>query len=226
MDLRAAQGFLGTGASLMADLTLLAYILLIIPVMLVGFVFARRKMFVPHHKLIMTTLILINWLLIGFLMINSYAQGVLPNLGSNLTNPVYFLPTIHLVTGAIAQILGTYLVIRMWFENQLPGWFKVQRIKRYMRLTLGLWLVTAALGVLIYFTWYSSSPATAGDAIEPVATPEVTPEAEALAPESTPEAEPAETPEVEVEDDDSDDDAEPVETPEVEAPETTPEAGS
>jgi uncharacterized membrane protein YozB (DUF420 family) len=205
MDLRADPGFLGTGASMMADLTLLAYILLIVPVMLVGFVFARRKMFVPHHRLIMTLLIAINWLLIGFLMINSYTQSVLPSLADNLTNPVYFLPTIHLITGAIAQFLGTYLVIRMWFENQLPDWFKVRRIKRYMRLTLGLWLVTAALGVLIYFTWYSSSPAVADSAADPVATPEVTPDTQAA-------PNPAETPEVREAD-------EPVETPEAEAPE-------
>ena len=47
MDPRLQPGLLGTGASLLADLTLLAYLLLIVPGMLAGFVFARRKHFEP-----------------------------------------------------------------------------------------------------------------------------------------------------------------------------------
>jgi hypothetical protein len=121
----------------------------------------------------------------------------------------------------VAQWLGTYLVIRMWFEKQLPSWFKVRRIKRLMRTTLVLWLITAALGITIYVTWYVTGSA-AGDGGEPVATPEVTATAdqvdEALGPAETAEAEtedvepteaaPEETPES------ADDDLGPAETPE------------
>jgi uncharacterized membrane protein YozB (DUF420 family) len=180
MDLRLQPGFLGTGASLLADLTLVAYVALLLPAMLVGFFFARRKWFEPHHKMTMTTITLVNWVLIIALMIGSYAQGVLPNLGANLSNPVFLLPTLHLITGALAQITATYLVIRMWFENQLPDWFKVENIKRPMRFTLAAWLVTVLLGVGIYITWYVGQPTAAQDA--PAATQE------AAQPESTEEA--------------------------------------
>ncbi len=190
MDLRTQPGFLGTGANMLADLTLLAYVVLIMPAMLVGFYFARRKLFDTHHKPVMTAIMLINWVLIGFLMIASYVQGVLPELPSRFSDPVYVLPTLHLIIGGAAQIMATYLVIRMWFERQLPAWFKVANIKRYMRFTLAGWLIAALLGVGIYVTWYAARPALAVE--DPVGTlPAVTAEPESrTVPEATQEMTP------------------------------------
>jgi uncharacterized membrane protein YozB (DUF420 family) len=194
MNLRLEPGFLGTGASMLADLTLAAYVVLLVPAMLVGFFFARRKWFEPHHKLTMTTITIVNWLLIGALMISSYTQGVLPQLADNLSNPRYLLPTLHLITGALAQFTATYLVLRMWFEDQLPNSLKIRNIKTPMRFTLAAWLVTALLGAAIYVVWYTPQPAGAGDI--PATTQEAPINAEATA-ESSPDAteEPAETPE-------------------------------
>jgi uncharacterized membrane protein YozB (DUF420 family) len=147
-------GILGTQASLASDLSLLAYLLLLVPLMLLGYFFARRRLYAPHHKLTMTLIVVLNWVLIALVMAVSYRDGVAPYLSTGLSDPRVLLPTLHLIIGGIAQILGTYLVLRMWFENRLPEWVKVKRIKRYMRLTLALWLVTAALGVVIYLTFY------------------------------------------------------------------------
>jgi len=185
MDLRTQAGFLGTGASALADLTLVAYVVLLIPAMLIGLFYARRKKFDTHHKPIMTAITLFNWVLIGFLMIASYRQNVLPELGQNLSQPVYLLPTLHLVIGGLAQLVATYLVIRMWFEDQLPGWFKVDNLKRYMRFALAGWLIAALLGIAIYVTWYAaSSPSDPATPVTADPTPEVTQEA---APDATPE---------------------------------------
>ncbi|NWF70650.1 MAG: hypothetical protein HXY40_16320 [Chloroflexi bacterium] len=199
-------GFLGTGATLVSDLSLLAYILLIVPAMIVGFIFARRKMFEPQHKLTMTTITLVNWLIIAFLMAVRYAQAA----SASPRDASLILPTIHLAFGGTAQLLATYLVIRMWFENQLPAWFKVRRIKRYMRATLALWFITAALGIGTYFAWYVADSATSGGTV-PAATEEATTAAddatqeateaagaatdEAAAPQVTEAAEPVATPE-------------------------------
>lgn len=130
-----------------SDLVLLAYVILIAPAMLLGFFFARRKMFEPYHKFTMTTITIVNWILILGVMLPTYLT-LLPDVPGNLRQPGYLVPTLHLIPGAIAQILATYLVIRMWFEKQLPEWFKVQNIKLVMRTTLTLWLLTAVLGVL------------------------------------------------------------------------------
>lgn len=180
MDPRLSPGFLGTGASLAADLSLLAYIVLLVPGMLVGFSFARRHLFVPHHKLTMTTITLVNWVIILYLMLTSYRLGVAPNVPAGLNQVGNLIPTIHLITGGIAQIIATVLVIRMWFENVLPRSLRFEPIKPWMRLTLGLWLVTATLGIGIYFTWnvFKQFPRPAESETPPVtATEQATPDA-------------------------------------------------
>ncbi|HRE49485.1 MAG TPA: hypothetical protein PLD47_17300 [Aggregatilineales bacterium] len=154
MDFRSAAGFLGTTARLGADLTVVAYILLIVPGMIIGFIFARRKMFVPHHKFIMTTIVIVNWVLIGLIMAISYSNYVRPSIPEKLGQPFFLTPTVHLFFGGLAQILGTILVIRMWFEYQLPKALRFEPIKPAMRLTLACWLIAATLGILTYITWY------------------------------------------------------------------------
>ncbi|GAB4515503.1 MAG: hypothetical protein OHK0046_19160 [Anaerolineae bacterium] len=213
MNLRTDPGFMGTDALLISDLTLIAYIFILVPLMLVGFSYARRKMFEPHHKMVMTTITLLNWVLILFVMAVSYTDVVLPNVPDRMNERFYLLPTLHLITGATAQLLATYLVARMWLP--LPGWLKIKRIKTPMRITLTLWITTALLGIILYLTWYNA-PASAGDgdSLSPIVTEEPAPgvgdeataevTSEMVPPEATEEAL---VPLVTEEADDSDDDS-------------------
>jgi hypothetical protein len=168
------EGFLGTGAPMRADLTLLAYILILAPAMIAGYVFARRKMFIPHHKYVMTGIVVVNWVLIVAVMVASYANYVAPSLGDNLGDVSIALPTLHLITGGIAQLLGTYLVALMWTENTALEKFvpRIKNIKLPMRITLGLWAITVTLGILMYVVWYVTPPASADEGTAPVATEE------------------------------------------------------
>ncbi len=168
-----------------STIVLAIYIIVLAPAMLLGFGFARRKMFVPAHKFVMTGITLANWVLIGGLMIGSYAQGVAPFIPQELNEISKLLPTIHLITGGIAQLLATYLVILMWtertaLEKLVP--FRIKKIKTPMRLTLALWLTTIVLGVGIYFVWNPGG--IAGDTGTPVSTEEA-PESTEAAPEGT-----------------------------------------
>jgi uncharacterized membrane protein YozB (DUF420 family) len=168
-----------------SQITLLGYIVILVPVMLVGFIFARRKKFRPHHKWVMTLVTLANWALILLHMSLSYSAFVAPAseggpLGNPVGDPANLIPTIHLVTGGLAQILATYLVILMWTERTrfawvLPKALQIRNIKPFMRTTLALWLVTAALGAVIYLTWYPPSAAATGQ-VTPVPTEEATQE--------------------------------------------------
>ncbi len=172
------MGILGTNAPLTRDLTLLAYIFLIVPAMLTGFAFARRQMFVPHHKLTMTSIVIVNWLLIIFLMLVSYRLAVAPKIPDKINDPSLqfnLVPTIHLLFGLTAQIIGTILVLRMWFENVLPPELRFEPIKPWMRLTLALWLITATLGAVTYLTWYKPRAAATPTPRGAVATQEATP---------------------------------------------------
>jgi uncharacterized membrane protein YozB (DUF420 family) len=151
MDPRISSGFLGTEASLASDIALVAYILLIVPGMIGGFVLAHRTKYF-YHQLIMTSIVLVNWLLIAYLMMYSYSLTIAPKLPANLGQVGYLLPTIHLITGLAAQLLGTTLVLQLWLGPLWP--LRLEPFKRWMRLTLVLWLITAALGIIYYLTTY------------------------------------------------------------------------
>lgn len=221
------QGFLGTGASLLADLTLLAYILLIVPGMIIGYVFAKRGMHRPAHKWTMIGITVFNWVLIIFLMIVAYRFDVVENITKAPGNARYLMPTIHGILGLVAQLLATYIVYRMLREDTLVArgkargeskdqlrkyWFL--NAKPFMRATIILWLATALLGVLNYVIRYEVLPTFAQSEPPPV-TEEPLPTEEpaaTLEAASTPEVastpEPAFTPEAaftpEVDDDDDD----------------------
>jgi uncharacterized membrane protein YozB (DUF420 family) len=178
------QGFLGTGASLLADLTLLAYILLIVPGMIVGYIFARRGQHRPQHRNVMIGITVINWALIVFLMIVAYRFDVAENLSKQPVNPRYIVPTIHGILGLIAQLLATYVIYRMWREDSRVAaakkrgekgkqlskyWFT--SAKPFMWVTLILWLVTSVLGIGNYVIRYEVL-AVGGGGAAPVATEE------------------------------------------------------
>lgn len=167
-------GFLGTGASLLADVTLLAYLLLIIPAMVLGLVFARRNLHRPHHKWLMIAVTLVNWVLIIFLMIAAYRFDVAPSIAEQPGNSRYLLPVVHGLLGIPAQLLATFVVVRMLLEDAQVArakrrgekdtsryWFR--SAKSTMRITLMLWLATAALGVVSYLTRYNIIPAVTID---------------------------------------------------------------
>ncbi|MBK9746305.1 MAG: hypothetical protein IPO91_05940 [Chloroflexi bacterium] len=200
-------GFLGTGASLLADLTLIFYILLIAPAMLIGFWLARRGRHRPAHRNLMIAVTAINWVLIIFLMLVAYRFDVAGNFPNQPTAPRYLLPVLHALLGLPAQLLATYIVVRMLIEDVRVAQGKrrgepVTQLRRYwfkqakpaMQITLGLWLATAALGVITYLVRYEVLPGSAsGEAAPPVATPEVQPPvgtAEVVPPVETPEVQP------------------------------------
>lgn len=218
------QGFLGTGASLLADITLLAYLLLIVPGMLIGFVFARRKMFRPYHKYTMTTIMIVNWLLIIFLMLAAFTFDVSGNIAQQPGNARYLMPVIHGILGLSAQLLGSYVVFRMFREDAQKSAAKKRgekdlsryyfnRAKTFMRVTLALWLLTALLGIGNYVVRYEVLPAfNLGSApAAPVETQEPEPEV-TQTPEPVTTSEPSSPP--------------PAATSEPEAPAATEEASS
>jgi uncharacterized membrane protein YozB (DUF420 family) len=207
-------GFLGTGASLLADLTLLAYLLLIIPAMVGGYYLARRGLHRPHHQWLMIIVTAVNWVLILVLMVVAYNFDVIGNIAQQSANPRYLLPTLHGLLGLPAQLLATYTVYRMAREDTQVARAKARgerNLKQYwflnakpvMRITLALWLLTAALGVVSYLIRYNVVSFAQGDAVAPAATPELSPvataEVTADAPVSTPDVTPEllmETPEI------------------------------
>ncbi|MEQ8673117.1 MAG: hypothetical protein RIC84_07870 [Aggregatilineales bacterium] len=194
------EGFLGTGASLLADLTLIGYIFILAPAMIGGSYLAWRGLHRPHHKYLMIGVTVANWILIGLLMFAAIRFDVADNIGEQPGNSRYFLPVIHGLLGFSAQFLATYIVYRMIKEDVQVARAKKRKeadlteywflsAKWTMRLTLALWLAVTTLGIITYLHRYdvlenvnlgSSSSETSG--ASPVATEE------ALSPEATEDA--------------------------------------
>ncbi|MGJ3237983.1 MAG: hypothetical protein ACFE0Q_04695 [Anaerolineae bacterium] len=143
--------------------------------MALGFYFARRKMFDPQHKVVMTLVVILNWVLIGAVMINSYSLAVAPNLPDSLSDSFNLIPTIHGITGLVAQLMATYLVLLMWTENtpfEKIVIFRIKHIKTPMRVTLSLWLITVIMGFGVYAVWYGGESNASGDTPAPDTTEE------------------------------------------------------
>lgn len=129
-----------------ADVNLIFQALMFVG-LLVGASFAVRKDYTTHRN-IMTFLIIVNWFSIMGRMADS-ADGIRD------TDVNEVVASIHMLGGSIVMLFATYLAIRMWFEDILPGWLKIEPIKLWMRLTLVVWLSILVLGLVIYMGLYS-----------------------------------------------------------------------
>jgi predicted lipoprotein with Yx(FWY)xxD motif/uncharacterized membrane protein YozB (DUF420 family) len=214
VDYLNPPGFLGTGASLLADVTLIAYILLIVPGMVLGYIFARTNRHRPHHRNLMIGITAVNWLLILWVMVAAFNFDVAANIGTQPSNPRYLYPSIHSALGLVAQLLATYIIFRMIREDVQVAAAKARgedNLSRYwftsakptMRLVLALWFVTAALGFVNYVVRYNvvnlgggGGEVVATEEAAPLATEEAAPAeaSEEAAPVATDEAAPTDAP--------------------------------
>lgn len=141
------NGFLGTSASFLSDLSLVLTILFGI-VAIGGAVQARRKKF-PKHCPKMAAAALMNWIPVVFVMIPVWIE--LFNNDQIFSETSSLTPFLHGFLGGTTQILMTYTVARMYWIKQLPP----KQPKWLMRTTLVLWLLTIVGGTLVYFIKYT-----------------------------------------------------------------------
>src|SRR2546425_10114610 len=103
----AMRGFLGTGATLNADLNLLVQLTMGVA-LLVGMFLARRNRFTAHG-ICQATVMLLNLAMIGLIMWPSF-RGVIPQLPAGLGERYYAVATAHAALGIVAELLGLYIV--------------------------------------------------------------------------------------------------------------------
>ena len=136
-------GFLGTYAPLIADVNLVAQVLLIV-VLIVGLVAIKRKDTLTHRNL-QTAVVLFNVLLIVFIMAGRFFL---------LYSPESFgwLVLAHGILGLCAIVCGIYLILIM--NNRLPKRWRTKKWKLLMRVTWLLFLLVALGGIIIYWRMY------------------------------------------------------------------------
>jgi uncharacterized membrane protein YozB (DUF420 family) len=145
------KGFLGTEAGFGADLNLLIQVAMG-SALIVGTFLARRNRYSAHGACQATVLIL-NLAMISSVMWPSFRLQVLPRLSKHFGKRYYAIATIHGVLGAVAELLGLYILL-VAGTNILPQAWRFSRWKLWMRIELALWLIELLIGIGTYVIWY------------------------------------------------------------------------
>ena len=122
----------------------------ILTLILTGFTFARRKKFTIHEKWMFSGIVLVAvsffaWMAPSYVKNFNLVLADFYSAGIVITN-------IHVILGVITGTLALYIVSLM--KLNLPEKFAVSNVKRLMRTTLTLWLLTFLFGVLFYVYYF------------------------------------------------------------------------
>jgi uncharacterized membrane protein YozB (DUF420 family) len=147
------KGFLGTWASLSADLNLVIQFAIGVA-LLFGAFLARAKRYAAHGACQAPVLIL-NPPMIALVMWPSLRVRVVPRIPSHIWKRSYAISAAHGVLGALAEVLGLY-ILQVAGTNILPHTRQFQRWKLWMRIELVLWWVVLLTGFGIYYVWYAA----------------------------------------------------------------------
>ena len=148
-------GFLRAGAGLKANFNLVSQLAMGVA-LIGGALFARAKRYTAHG-ICQSAVLLLNLIMIALVMWPSFYGQVLPALPKHLTDRYYGVATAHGILGAIAEMLGLYIVLAVG-TGTLPRRFCIRRLKLWMRIELVLWWLVVVTGVLTYHVWYAEAP--------------------------------------------------------------------
>lgn len=144
--LRNIPGFLGTGAHLFADITLIVEILFYI-VLCLGVTAQLWRKYELHDRL-QTSVVLLNLIFIGLVMMPTFLAVITGGIGQM---PGVVL--IHAGIGMLAEIVAIYCLLAS---------FKILRrrigmLRYFMWTAFVLWTLTVLFGVALYLSFYTSA---------------------------------------------------------------------
>jgi uncharacterized membrane protein YozB (DUF420 family) len=146
-----APGFLGTRASLYADVALLV-ILLTAMVFTVGWRLAVHRQF-GAHRWTQTAAAILNTTFVLGVMIPSFVVYILPGIPEKLLEGTYGITTLHALIGAAALLLGVFVVLRA--HGRVPQRLRFRNYKLFMRTSYALYMLSTLTGVLLYVLVYA-----------------------------------------------------------------------
>ena len=120
--------------------------------LLVG-MFVVRRGNVRLHMWIQSSMVLLNIPIVLIWMVPHYLTLVLPDLGAEFAAPFYFVPTLMLVAGTTAELLGIYIVL-VAGTSLIPERLRFRHYKPWMRTELALWWIVVIMGLTTYYLWY------------------------------------------------------------------------
>jgi uncharacterized membrane protein YozB (DUF420 family) len=145
------KGFLGTQASFATDLNLV--IQLVMGIALVAGTFLARAKRYKVHGACQATVLILNLVMIAVVMWPAFFALVTPRIPARLLRRSVAIPALHGILGAIAEMLGLYIVL-VAGTNVIPKAWRFTRWKLWMRSEMALWGVVLIIGFGTYYVWY------------------------------------------------------------------------
>ncbi len=139
-------GFLGTGAPLRSDVTLILILLTAI-LFTIGWRLAVHKHY-EAHRWVQTSTAVLNTATVLLSMIGSFIAHILPGIPKDLGKGDYAVTTVHALVGMIGLLLGVFIVLRA--NGLVPKALQFQNYKGFMRPSYAIYMLATALGVLVY----------------------------------------------------------------------------
>ena len=161
------RGFLGTNASVSADISLLAGIGVAL-LLTIGVGLALRKRYTAH-RWVQTTAVTLNIVQVAVIMVGSFSKSAAPGIPAKLGERYYLIATVHGALGLATLLFGAFVALRG--NGLVPRALQFNNYKLFMRSAYSLYMLVTLLGIGVYVTWYTGAPtaAAAGDGVEPVA---------------------------------------------------------
>ncbi|MBC8463233.1 hypothetical protein H8D76_02625 [Candidatus Bathyarchaeota archaeon] len=135
---------LSTSAPVSSDISMILQ-LTVIGVILVGFVFAKRRSFMPHGIVMFIAMLLNTGSILVVMVPGALRLGDSSFIGFNM------LFRTHAILGLIVEAAAIYILADWRFQKPGPTCF--QRKKWMLTLTL-LWIGELILGMLLYMRLY------------------------------------------------------------------------
>ena len=145
------SGLFPANATTVADLAAVLEVTMAV-ILLVG-VFLVRRGHVRLHRILQSSVILVNIPIVLYAMIPPYLMYVAPSVPGGLGQAGILVPTIMLFAGATAELLGVYIIL-VAGTNWVPARFRFRRYKLWMRTELVLWWGVVIAGLTTYWLFF------------------------------------------------------------------------
>jgi putative membrane protein len=156
------DGFVGTRATLLSDVSLVLETLIVV-LIVVGYWYGRQHRKWSHHYVMLVTVIVD----VGFLVVYMGRRMLEPTVLFPEHTPFYFyvyLPIvmIHSIISSVAFVLGLILTIkgiRRKLQTEKPKTYALQKEYRPKHKRMGLWalwsyLLSGISGIAVYYMLY------------------------------------------------------------------------
>jgi uncharacterized membrane protein YozB (DUF420 family) len=140
-----------SGAPALQDLLALVEVALAV-MLVVGWILVRLGR-VRAHRNLQCSIVLVNIPIVLYGMVPNYLENVAPFLASQWQMGYVWVPTVMLVAGAAAEVLGVYIIL-VAATDWIPERFRFRRYKLWMRTELLLWWGVVLTGLTTYWLFY------------------------------------------------------------------------